>query len=66
MNRKEYNDRWTAPLINPAITLGDYEKARNQSEAVDNDGNDGKCRCLYPVWSMYGKPYCKNCFGDLS
>ena len=65
MNRKEYNDRWSSPLVNPAITLGDYEKAHNQ-EVMNNDGNDGKCHCEFPTWSMYGRPYCKNCLGDLS
>lgn len=26
--RKEYNDRWNAPLVNPGVTLEDYEKSR--------------------------------------
>jgi hypothetical protein len=26
--RKEYNDRWTAPLVNPGFTLEEYELQR--------------------------------------
>lgn len=29
--RKEYQDRWTAPLVNPAVTYGEYE-ARKKAE----------------------------------
>jgi hypothetical protein len=73
MNRKEYNDRWNAPLVNPPITLGEYEKARNQSEAVDSSDWDGKCKCKNPIpgVSRFGQTsvnasYCINCLGDLS
>lgn len=30
--RKEYNDRHNAPLVNPAITHGEYEAQKAKSE----------------------------------
>lgn len=30
--RKEYEDRWSAPLVNEGITLGEYEKDRNETK----------------------------------
>jgi len=29
---KEYNDRWTKPLVNPPITDGEYEEQKKQKE----------------------------------
>ena len=73
MNRKEYVNRWDAPLVNPGISLGDYEKARNQSEAVDSSDWDGKCRCKNPIAGVnrlgsmtFNGSYCSNCLGDLN
>lgn len=34
-NRKEYNDRWNAPLVNPGFTLAEYEAKRKQFSAED-------------------------------
>lgn len=28
--RKEYNDRWSAPLVNPAVTHGEYLAQRER------------------------------------
>jgi hypothetical protein len=28
--RKEYNDRWTAKLVNPGFTLAEYENERKK------------------------------------
>lgn len=28
--RKEYNDRWNAPLVNPGFTLPEYEAQRTK------------------------------------
>lgn len=32
--RKEYNDRWNAPLVNPGFTLGEYEAERAKTKSV--------------------------------
>ncbi len=50
-NRKEYNDRWSYPLINPSFTLGEYEEMRNKEKK--------KCNC-FPDWhtGRNHHPYC--------
>src|SRR5271165_6446811 len=35
--RKEYNDRWNSPLVNPAITLGEYEARRTHGWVITKD-----------------------------
>lgn len=27
--RKEYNDRWNTPLVNPPVTLGEHDKSKS-------------------------------------
>ena len=34
--RKEYNDRWNAPLVNPPVTYGDWEE-RPKDNVVNID-----------------------------
>lgn len=33
--RKEYNDRWNAPLVNPPITHGEYMAQRAKEGKLD-------------------------------
>lgn len=36
--RKEYNDRWNAPLVNPGFTMAEYEARRKDDKTKqDND-----------------------------
>lgn len=31
--RKEYNDRWNSPIVNPGFTLAEYEAEREKAKA---------------------------------
>lgn len=33
MSRKEYNDRWTKPLVNPGFTHGEYMAEKAERDA---------------------------------
>ena len=41
---KEYNDRWSKPLVNPGFTWGEYESGRWSKEEAKKSGHD-KCTC---------------------
>lgn len=35
--RKEYNDRWHAPLVNPAFTIDEYQRKKMENETRGTD-----------------------------
>lgn len=57
MNRKEYTDRWKAPLVNPPVTYGEYEKNRNE---VTQCNECGTILC-----KEYKETLCIQCYADL-
>lgn len=38
--RKEYNDRWNAPLVNPAFTMAEYEASKEPKECACGEMDD--------------------------
>lgn len=48
--RKEYNDRHNAPLVNPGITYGEYEKNRKVVADLTKSG----CNCGHGAFKMPG------------
>lgn len=36
--RKEYNDRWNAPLVNPGVTFEEYEEKRKKVRQCNDCG----------------------------
>ena len=49
--RKEYNDRWNAPIVNPGFTWGEYQ---NRKSCLQISGANQECTCTAKVFVDMG------------
>ena len=51
--RKEYNDRWNAPLVNPPVTAGEWENRVKQCDDCGKmlDTKDSEVKTCYECYA---------------
>lgn len=58
MARKEYNDRWFAPLVNPGFTLAEYEASREK--VTNKNCLDCKTDITFSLFDTCHDCYCES------